>query len=160
MPGGRWTAGLGVVAAMVVIAVAVGGCGSSDGSSTGDGSGVSSAAKAGWAGTATKEHVVAKPHSKLVRWSLGSVPHGRQIKIEAVAGYCGAGKRPLISKVRVREEGSKVLLGAVLTEFNGPGPCAGVGVGVSKTVTLAKPLGRRGLYDASVNPPAKRWPRG
>jgi hypothetical protein len=128
------------VLAVMLVAVAVGACGSSSG--------------------ATEEHAAAKPHSRLVRWSLGSVPRGRQIKIEVIAGYCGAGKRPLISKVHVREEGSKVLLGAVLTEFIGPGPCAGVGVGLSKTVTLAKPLGRRGLYDASVNPPAKRWPRG
>ncbi len=146
---------------MALVALAVGGCGSSGGgSSTGDGSGVSSTPRAGSVETATKTHAVGKPHSKLVHWSLGSVPHGRLIKIEALAGYCGVGRRPLISKVHVREEGSKVLLGAVLTEFILPGPCAGVGVGVSKTVTLPRPLGRRGLYDASVNPPAKRWPRG
>ncbi|HJZ35775.1 MAG TPA: hypothetical protein VJ204_05825, partial [Solirubrobacterales bacterium] len=109
MSGGRWTAGLGVVVALV--ALAVGGCGSSGGgSSTGDGSGVSSTPRAGSVETATKTHAVGKPHSKLVHWSLGSVPHGRLIKIEALAGYCGVGRRPLISKVHVREEGSKVLL--------------------------------------------------
>jgi hypothetical protein len=87
MSRGRWTARVGAVLAVMLVAVAVGACGSSSG--------------------ATEEHAAAKPHSRLVRWSLGSVPHGRLLKIEVIDGYCGAGKRPLISKVHVREEGAR-----------------------------------------------------
>jgi hypothetical protein len=153
---GREAAKVGVVVALLLISILVGACGSS----SGGGSGATSTAKKGRLEEPTEDAPRGKPHSKLVQWALGATPRGRQVKIEVTVGYCGSGKKPVISNAHVEEKAKEVLIGAIVTEFGRPGPCAGVEIGLSKTVTLPRPLGRRALYDASENPPAKRWPRG
>jgi hypothetical protein len=63
--------------------------------------------------------------------------------------------------VRTRERGQAIILTALLANFRHPdkqGVCAGVEMGVAKTIELSKDLGSRALYDGSTSPPTKRWP--
>jgi hypothetical protein len=146
---------VGVVAALLLIAIVVVACGSSSGGSSAAGTNGIARSALG----AAKGRPDTKRHSHLVRWTLSGVPRGRKIKISVVAGYCGSGARPVISEAHLQEKGKQVLIGAIVTELKGPLPCQGVDTELNKVVTLAKPIGRRSLYDSGVNPPAKRWPR-
>lgn len=96
-----------------------------------------------------------------VHWKVFGPPMGRIVRISSIVGYCAGGVKPRIQSVRIREETEKVLLTAMLMiPSTGGEGCAGVGLGVRKTVRLKRSLGKRQLYDASVSPPQRRWPVG
>ena len=96
-----------------------------------------------------------------VRWKIYGPPIGRRVRIISEVGHCAGTEKPGIGVVHVDERVRLVLLTAMLTvggSGRGEG-CAGVRIGLHKIVRLERPLGERALYDASVSPPAKRWPR-
>jgi hypothetical protein len=94
-----------------------------------------------------------------VRWKVYGPPTGRRVRIISEVGYCAGTEIPRIKAVHVVEKARRVLLTAILSEAEvGPGGCAGVSRGIKKVVRLERPLGKRDLYDASLSPPAIRWP--
>lgn len=96
-----------------------------------------------------------------VRWKVSGPPVDRKVRIASVVGYCVGAEKPRIKSVHVVEKARRVLLTAMLTVVKvGRESCAGVSLGVQKIIKLEHPLGERELYDASLSPPAKRWPRG
>jgi hypothetical protein len=103
-----------------------------------------------------RSHVETRP----ISWHLVGPPRGSKIRIGNSVGWCYGAPKPRIEEVRVRESENAVILIALLA--NSPrknGTCADLGMGVVKTVELSEDLGDRALYDGSVAPPAKRWPR-
>jgi len=111
-------------------------------------------------GSSTAGH---RPASALrpVRWKISGKPDGRMLRIRSDVGYCSGSPKPYIKRVRSDEHGRKVLLTAMLTVVTRSTDvaCAGVRLGVSKTVMLRRDVAGRAIYDASVSPPRRRWPR-
>lgn len=96
-----------------------------------------------------------------VHWKVLGPPQGSRVRISSEVGYCVGGVQPKIQTVRIREEGEKVLITALVTVPPSEGEgCAGVGLGLRKTVNLKRRVGSRPLFDASSVPPLKRWPLG
>lgn len=99
-----------------------------------------------------------------VRWRVLSILGSRRVKIGRYLGWCpGSDKdnlrpRPKIQRVRQVERARKLILTAFLIHRARRG-CLGVETLVDYVVTLRHKLDGRSLYDGSVSPPAKRWPR-
>lgn len=114
-------------------------------------------------GDSKPQSVGERPEAKQVRpvqWKVYGPPLGRKVRISSEVGYCIGSEKPRIKAVHVVEKAQRVLLTAMLTVVKvGRGGCAGVSLGVQKVVRLERPLGGRALYDGSLSPPAKRWPR-
>ncbi len=84
------------------------------------------------------------------------------IELSVQTGYCVENDAPFIEKVDIIEHPHS----AVLTAFvRYPPPtsqsesCAGVGVGLTKIVSLKRPSKDLALYDGKTSPPTRRWPR-
>lgn len=99
-----------------------------------------------------------------VRWKVLKVLGKRKIRIGRYIGWCpgpdseNLNPTPKIQRVRQVERRRRVIITAFLVH-RAQKNCAGVETLVSYVVTLRHKLGRRSLYDGSVSPPAKRWPR-
>lgn len=109
-------------------------------------------------GDRSQGHVKTRP----IEWHLINSPEGATVRIGNPIDWCYGAPKPRISEVRIREGNRAVILTALLANFQKPdkqGACAGVEMGVVKTVELSEDLGDRALYDGSASPPAKRWPR-
>lgn len=96
-----------------------------------------------------------------VHWKVIGEPRGRILRIASDVAYCDESPMPRIKRVRVEEPAREVLLTAMLTTTvrSADIACAGVRLGVSKTVALKQDVAGRAIYDASFSPPRKRWPR-
>ncbi len=95
-----------------------------------------------------------------IGWHLVGPPRGNVVRIGSSVGWCYGAPKPRIAEVRARERRNVVILTALLANFpKRKGTCADLGMGVVKSVELPEELGDRALYDGSVAPPAKRWPR-
>lgn len=96
-----------------------------------------------------------------IHWKVNGEPHGRVLHISSDVGYCDGSPVPRIKRVRIEEHARKALLTAMLTSpvRSADVACAGVRLGVSKTVTLKQGVAGRVIYDASFSPPKRRWPR-
>jgi hypothetical protein len=95
-----------------------------------------------------------------VQWRVLAPPDGKRVEVGRFVAWCpGIGRpKPRISRVSESDQGRRVLLTAYLIHRT-RGQCGRVAVLVSHTVILRRPLGGRKLYDASVHPAVKRWPR-
>ena len=95
-----------------------------------------------------------------VQWRVLTPPSGKRVEIGKFVPWCAAiGKpKPRIGRVEESDRGRRVLLTAYLIH-RARGQCGRVETLVSYTVVLRKPLDGRELYDGSVHPAAKRWPR-
>jgi hypothetical protein len=99
-----------------------------------------------------------------VRWHVLRVLGKRKVSIGRYIGWCPGpdldhlSPLPKIQRVRQVERPRRVILTAFLIH-RAPKNCAGVEAPVSYVVTLRHKLGSRSIYDGSVHPPARRWPR-
>lgn len=95
-----------------------------------------------------------------VKWKVNGAPTGRLVRIVSMVGRCAGAGLPRIKVVHIVEKPRRVLLTAMLTVVSSDTRkgCAGVAVGVRKTIRLRRPVANRALYDASATPPALRWP--
>lgn len=100
---------------------------------------------------------------KARQWSFRFIKDMTAIELSVQTGYCVDNDPPFIEKVDIAERPRS----AVLTAFvRYPPPaahsesCAGVGVGLVKTVSLKRPIQGLALYDGKTSPPTKRWPKG
>lgn len=105
-----------------------------------------------------------EPPPKVVpaRWHLMRPPAGRTIKIASTIAYCGGKPKPRIAHIRVHESRQAVTLTVFRSKpstQSSNGGCVGLELGLTKTVTLSSRLRGRAIYDGSVSPPLKRWPR-
>jgi hypothetical protein len=98
---------------------------------------------------------------RTVHWRLVGAPSGKFIRIASDVGYCDGVRPPSIHTVHSDERKEDVLLTAVLAApKQDPGvACAGVRLGLEKTVMLKRALDDRSIFDASFSPPRMRWPR-
>lgn len=96
-----------------------------------------------------------------VHWEVNGEPYGKALHIRSDVGYCDGSPMPYIKRVRIQEHAGKALLTAMLITVarSGGVACAGVRLGVRKTVMLKRDVAGRALYDASFSPPRKRWPQ-
>lgn len=118
-------------------------------------------ARPGWPDAGTRR--IARQPKKVegpVQWRVLAPPSGKRVEIGKFVAWCaGIGRpKPRISRVLESDQGDRILLTAYLAH-RAHGQCGRVGVLVSRTVILRRPLGQRKLYDGSVHPAAKRWPR-
>lgn len=123
-------------------------------------------------GGVDEKRVIAEKQSKShrregespVRWKVLKVLGQRKIRIGRYIGWCpgpdpeNLNPTPKIRRVRQVERRRKVIITAFLVH-RAQKNCAGVETLVAYVVALRHKLGKRSLYDGSVSPPAKRWPR-
>lgn len=97
-----------------------------------------------------------------VGWRLVSPPSGRKLRIYSDVGWCVSTPKPRFSRIDVASREEAVILTAFAVAHEPStrqSVCAGVEYAVVKTVVLPSKLGDRPLYDGSVSPPKRRWPR-
>ena len=97
-----------------------------------------------------------------VRWKVFGPPSGRRVKIVSEVGYCVGSERPRIDVVHIVEKPRRSLITAMLkipVGMGGGQGCAGVGLAVYRRIRLDRTIDGRTLYDASVSPPLRQWPR-
>jgi hypothetical protein len=88
-------------------------------------------------------------------------PHRLWIEV-STRGFCkGKEDRPVLEPVRVAEagNGTATVTGNVRYSAAHAGMCLGVGYGIAEKVRFSRPVARLMLYDGSVSPPRKFWPR-
>lgn len=84
-------------------------------------------------------------------------PHKGKLAVEV--GYCVGEPRPRLEQVTRRYSGDRVFLTLTLKEGPPePEKCLGKEIAVFKTVSFRRKLGQLELFDASTNPPTRRWP--
>lgn len=94
---------------------------------------------------------------------IDAEPAGAKVIVAAGVESCSRGRPPTIDRVDVVEGPGAVVLTAYVAypPPYGPGyegPCAEELLPLTEEVELARPLGKRGIYDGFRWPPAKRWP--
>jgi hypothetical protein len=100
--------------------------------------------------------------SKPVRWSVVGRPGPRQVMISSTVGWCpgGAGPKPRIQRVRQVDRPHAVVLTVLLVHGVPKGDdCPGVELPIQVLVRFKQRRNGRPLFDGSVSPPARRWPR-
>ena len=99
---------------------------------------------------------------RIVHWGINRQLGKRTVRIAAAVPYCGYDRpKPRVQRIRkVERPGRAVITMFVFFPRVGKGGCTDVELGVMKTVRLKRPLSKISLYDGSVTPPRKRWPRG
>jgi hypothetical protein len=100
--------------------------------------------------------------SRLMQWTVGREPYGRAVEIFAVPGFCIGRPRPRFGRIRIDEAKRRVTIFAHVIVFQTPGKgeaCKDVASSISKRVMLKRAVGERALFDGSIKPPARRWPR-
>lgn len=99
-----------------------------------------------------------------VAWRVLDILGKRRVRIGRYVGWCPGpdkkdlGPRPQIRHVRQVVRPQKVILTAFLIHRASRG-CLGVETLVDYVVILRHRLSGRSLFDGSVSPPVKRWPR-
>lgn len=95
-----------------------------------------------------------------VQWRLAGSPSGRRIRVSSELGYCVGERPPRYEAVRVSERGDKVFITTYVGEGKASGRaiCRGIGHSQMGIVVLSRDASSAHLYDASVSPPALRWP--
>jgi hypothetical protein len=95
-------------------------------------------------------------------WTFQFVGSKKTLRLAVRTGYCVNDTPPYIEKVRVRERAHTIILTTLVRyppSTSTAEACAGVGIGLFRTVVLDRPVGRGvALYDGSISPPKKRWP--
>lgn len=83
----------------------------------------------------------------------------RQIRLFTSIEYCG-GPGATIRRPVIEYSGRRAFIELLLTPHEEPdtGGCLLQLLGVTKTVTLKRDLDELVLFDASTDPPARRWP--
>jgi hypothetical protein len=98
-----------------------------------------------------------------VRWQVVYPPSpGKEVTIGSVNRWCVGTPKPRMTRVDVSEGRQSVVLTAFVTRPRLRGKnlaCAGLELGLGKTVRLSRGLGDRALFDGSTSPLEKRWPR-
>lgn len=99
-----------------------------------------------------------------MRWRVLSPPWSRKVRIGRTVAWCPGPDKdhlnppPAIQRVRKVERGRRVILTAFLIHRATRG-CLAVATQVERVVTLRHRLDGWSLYDGSVSPPVKRWPK-
>lgn len=98
--------------------------------------------------------------AQVVEWGVARPLGPRQIKLVTSVNHCGGEPAPVIEQPVIKYSGRKVFieLHIVPEEKVDDGGCLLELLGVSKTVTLKRDLDELTLFDASTNPPERRWP--
>jgi hypothetical protein len=98
---------------------------------------------------------------RAVAWQVNTQVGKRTARLAAAVPYCGYNRpKPRVQRVRkVEHPRSAVITMFVFFPRVGKGGCTDVELGVMKTVRLGRPISKISLYDGSVTPPRKRWPR-
>src|SRR3954452_3628150 len=99
---------------------------------------------------------------RAVAWQVNAQVGKRTVRLAAAVPYCGYNPpKPRVQRVhKVEHPGSAVITMFVFFPRVGEGGCTDVELGVMKTIRLGRPVSKMSLYDGSVTPPRKRWPRG
>ena len=108
----------------------------------------------------TDEGARSRRRGRPVQWRVLAPPRGRKIEIGNFVPWCASAGRPKprIEEVLEADDGGRVVLTAYLAQ-RAYGQCAAVETLVGRTVVLGKRVGGRKIYDGSVHPAARRWPR-
>lgn len=96
-----------------------------------------------------------------VRWQISGRPRGETVRVWVDPGWCGGAPEPKIGHVEVTETDQRVSILVVVADVEEAaveGDCAAIGLRLTRTVHLERPLGGREIVDASSNPPEPRWP--
>lgn len=97
-----------------------------------------------------------------VRWKIAGEPLGHKVRVVSEVGHCAGTERPRIATIHIVEHPRASVITSMLKvpsrNKRGEG-CAGVGVALYRTVELEGRINGRVLYDGSVSPPKRRWPR-
>lgn len=103
---------------------------------------------------------------KPIRWRVLGTPGPKRVRIGVTVGWCPEASRPRPKIQRVRQVGrpNAVILTAFLIHPAPKSPpgqpsCPGVELPLEYLVTFHNDRNGRPLYDGSVSPPQKRWPR-
>ena len=97
-------------------------------------------------------------------WVVWEVKGPRELRISGQTGYCvGRHPKPKIHKVEVEYEDDRIYITARMkpnpaVRESQTRPCAGVILGVLKTVHLKRDIADSVIYDTSTDPPTQRWP--
>lgn len=87
---------------------------------------------------------------------------GSVLRLMSTVGWCVRAPKPAVAAVRVREGRDAVVVTVFRTDPRNQSKyrvCAGLELGLTKTLRLSADLGDRVLYDGSISPPTRRWPR-
>lgn len=97
-----------------------------------------------------------------LEWGFKFAPSSRVAMVGGGAGYCEGDPKPRIAKPDIQYRGDDVYIRLELrTPRHRPadnGLCFGVGLPVTRRITLRRDLSELNLYDSGVDPPELRWP--
>ena len=99
--------------------------------------------------------------AEAVEWKVARQLTSRKVKLVASVKYCGGERYPALKPSSIRYNNNKVLIKMVLSpqpEADSEGGCLLQLLGITKTITLKRNLENLVLFDASTDPPERRWP--
>lgn len=98
-----------------------------------------------------------------IHWRVSSVAGKRSVNIYSSLGYCKGDRKPRYAKHEVIERDSDffITLFAAFPRVKAStgSACLGIGWSVDRVIRLPQELTGSRLYDNSLDPPRKRWPR-
>ena len=97
---------------------------------------------------------------RATHWRVVAIPDLYSVTISSSVGYCIGDSKPRYASVHVTSRNSKVFITPFVEDRQSQSEiCDGIGSYQRRTLRLNQRIDSVALYDATVSPPALRWPK-